>query len=419
MFCDGSVAGKLPAKSRQTKKLTNTSSFINIQDTNSVKILQHPEPITQLYDYKANCSEKKYVDAKNFNIFHIDSIIKEYLISQIRSLPVFEKELLALTQTLSSGDYSKQVLAKQKVTDLRRKIKDLETTFGLSLYILNTAKLLEDYRTAISSNNSRSFVCVNKETADTESAKRDEIITKYLLIARNYVEITNYNQVTKKMACPVCESSDMRRSGDEETIFVCMVCLTETQILDDTPSFKDTDRVNMCSRYTYSRKGHFMDAIKKHQGKQNVDPETIQNVVNILLNEMKFHNIGPENVNKRHLHMFLFEKGLSMYYEDLNLLYHIITGEPCPEISAYESQIYEDFEEQEAALNNVSALDVNDTRINSLNVYYKLYKLLQRRGHRCRKDDFYILKTKTKEDEHDEKMRKAWAMLGWKWIETF
>jgi len=54
-----------------------------------------------------------------------------------------------------------------------------------------------------------------------------------------------------------------------------------------------------------------------------------------------------------------------------------------------------------------------------LNVYYKLYKLLQRNGFNCHKDEFYILKTKAKEDEHDEKMKKAWRILGWDWIETF
>jgi hypothetical protein len=60
----------------------------------------------------------------------------------------------------------------------------------------------------------------------------------------------------------------------------------------------------------------------------------------------------------------------------------------------------------------------HNTGINSINVYYKLLKLLQHIGKPFKKSDFYILKTKTKEDEHDDKMKKAWNLLGWSWIET-
>lgn len=356
--------------------------------------------------------DKKVIDAINYNIFHIDSAIKEHLLQQKLWLPYLEKELSDLKNSASSKD-------KQRTAELRKKIKDIETNFDHYLYILNTEKILQDYKEIVSSQNARSFVCLDKDAAEDEILKRDDIINRYLLVARNYVEITNFVQPLKRMCCPNCKNTDMRRSNEEDTYFRCTVCAVEVQIVDDTISFKDIDRVNMCARYTYSRKGHFIDAIKKHQGKQNVDPEIMQNIVNILTKEMVFHNTDASTVQKRHLHMFLSEKGLNSYYDDINLIYHIITGKPCADISAYENQLLEDFDEQENVLDKVAALDENDQRVNSLNVYYKLYKLLQRLGYKCFKDDFYILKTKCKEDEHDEKMRKVWQILGWKWIETF
>ena len=59
----------------------------------------------------------------------------------------------------------------------------------------------------------------------------------------------------------------------------------------------------MCNRYTYSRKGHFIDAIKKHQGKQNTDKNIIKNVIEVLLKEMKLHNLTKTTVTKQHLYM--------------------------------------------------------------------------------------------------------------------
>jgi len=389
---------------------TSTKSYRNAKITKNKKLER---------DSSVNLKEKRTIDAREYNIFHIDSIIKEQLSSYISTLPELQKDLDNTTWILLNGDSKDQVMAKQQTFSLRRRIQDLESTIEILYYIFRTADIMEEYRKTMLSETSRSFVCLDRETAERDSAKRAELITRYINIAREYVDIENYKQNPEKMRCSTCFNTDMRRSGEEETIFVCTKCGTEVQILDETPSFKDTDRVNMCSRFTYSRKGHFIDAMKHHQGKQNIDPNVVNSVVEVLLKEMKFHNLTRSTVEKNHLYMFLSETSLSSHYDDLNLLYHNITGEPCPDISSYEVELLENFDEQERALDKVTVEDVNDTRSNSLNVYYKLYKLLQRLGHSCRKEDFYILKTKTKEDEHDEKMKKAWEHIGWKWIDTF
>lgn len=415
-FCSSAVQAKI-VKNGPIGKSTFVSK-VSQHHTNGVVKTSETVEKPSLADHPL---EKKYIDAKNLTIFHIDSAIKEYLSNQIKWLPHLESELKKLTDELSSHP-EEQNYYKQKIVELRKKIKDIETTSSLSLYILNSAPLIDEYRALTSTETARSFV-TSQPTKGTSvgDSKKEDIIIKYLLIARNYVELINYAQPVKRMSCPSCGNTDMRRSNDEDTAFKCVSCQTEVQIIDDTPSFKDTDRINMCSRYTYSRKGHFIDAIKKHQGKQNIDPDVVQSIVSVLSNEIKFHNLTPSTVKKSHIHMFLSEKGLRSHYEDTNLLYHIITGYPCPDISAYEPQLLEDFDEQESALDKVA---MGDTRVNSLNVYYKLYKLLQhiffvnRLVITFKNRDFYTLKTKAIEDEHDEKMRKAWNIIGWRWVET-
>ncbi len=361
------------------------------------------------------------INMKEFNVFHIDEIVRKKLEDRMEMLPFFEKDLrktLSRINNSKTKDLNIKFNVTQQLINLRRQIQDSQSTLELGLYIFKTHLTLEKIRKLLSTDASRSFV-TNKNFNVTTSHKKEELILQYVSVARLYVNIENYARKATILKCNACGSIDIRRSLEDDTCFLCVKCNAEIEILDDTPTFKDTDRINMANRYTYSRRAHFIEAMKKFQGKHNIDPEMLQIVVNILILEMNYHSLTPDNVNKDTLYMFLVEKKLNLYYDDINLLFHIITGEPCPEFGKDENILLECFEMQEKALEEITALDKNDTRINSINVYYKLYKLLQRLGYSYTKNDFYILKTKAKEDEHDEKMKKAWAKLGWEWKETF
>lgn len=362
---------------------------------------------------------KQTIDAKDYNIFHIDTKIQNMLKSNISTVPELEKDLQKTLKIMQNGnDPTQKILAKKQASLLRKRIQDLESTLELALYLLRTSDMLEEYRTLLRNAGEKSFVYI--EQTDSKDADRmNEITQQYMCIAQEYVDIINISQKPQKMACPACQSSRFTVSDEDDSIYICCYCYTEIEIIDDAPSFKDTDRVNMSSKYTYSRKGHFIEAKKRFQGNQNTDPEKIKAAVEVVRREMGLHNLIAEqgkkrSISKDHAYTFLSEQDLSSHYEDLNLIYHIITQEPCPDISMYDTILDELFDEQEEALDQVK----EDNRTNSLNVNYKLYKLLQKVGYPCRKDDFYILRTKAKEDEHDEKMKEAWDILGWEWIGT-
>lgn len=379
-------------------------------------------------------SKSSKISSKEINIFHIDSQIRGKLESKINNIPELYKDLKQLLWIVDNGENPiDQMLAKQKVSFLRKKIQDLETTLELGLYLFRTSSILDEYRSLISKSGPRSFISNQEDRSYGHiDIRKKELISQFLCIAQEYIEIDQEFSSLEKIKCSECGGLDFY-FDDEHFIYVCKNCRIEVEILNDSPSFKDTDRVNMSSRFSYSRKGHFIDAIRKFQGIQNIDPKKISKVVNAIREEMDLHCLTPETITKDHIYMFLSERRLSRHYEDLNLLYHIITREQCPNISDLEDVLLEDFDRLEEKLSEV----LEDERDNSLNVNYKLYKLLQRRGYPCRKDDFYILKTKTKEDEHDESMKLAWEKLRiedenrrkatkeqvegptWDWIPTF
>jgi hypothetical protein len=409
--------------SQKSDNLNKEISFIKNNDkeySNTDIIVQKKKKWGAVLDIEADVIPE-IIDASNNNIFHIDSKIRETLSRTISNIPILEKELkYTLWIVNEEEDPSQKIIAKKQADILRKKIQDLESTLELGLYIFKTADLIEKYRILTKTSKLSTFVKVQTKTQEDITIKMKDIANRYIYIAQMYIEIKNLSQYSKKMLCSFCKSKDFVLSADDDSIYICISCHNEQEILDDTPSFKDTDRVNMSSKYTYSRKGHFVDAKKRFQGTQNTDPKKIQSAAVIIKREMLQHNLIeiqnlPNSISKDHVYLFLSEQNLSNHYEDLNLLFYIITGVQCPEISEYEEILDELFDKQEWGLDQIKE---EDDRINSLNVNYKLYKLLQKVGYHCRKDDFHILKTPTKEDEHDEKMKMSWSILNWKWIPT-
>jgi hypothetical protein len=185
---------------------------------------------------------------------------------------------------------------------------------------------------------------------------------------------------------------------EDENIYICRNCGNVVELLDESPTFKDTDRVNLSYKYRYTKKGHFTDAIKRFQGKQNKAIPSF--VFKILEKEILDHNLTFQNISKGIIHEFLSDNHLTEFYEDLNLIYNMITKTPLPDISIYEKELSEMFDYEERVYEEVK----DPKRQNSQNVDFKLFKLLQLLNYPCSIDqDFFILKTESKLKEHDEK----------------
>jgi len=374
---------------------------------------------------RSNTSDTKpqIQDSINFNnndIIQVDSKIKQILMSRISTVPELMNSLNSvLWIATNSNDMSEQIRAEYEAEIIRSRIKDLENSFQLAYYILQTSDILEEYKTLSKQSKPKNFMTFSEEV-NPNRIRLDILEEKFMAIAQGYIQVDGYERKPQKMVCSVCGISLFKVSLTDDSIYICKNCGAEFEILDDSPSFKDTDRINMSAKYTYTREGHFRDSMKKFQGIQTVDSKKIKDIKGILLEEMKLHNLVNErnlvnSVTKDHLYDFLTNKKLNKYYEDVNLLFNMITGEACPNIQHLQESLLEDFAIQEEGYEHVR----DPERVNSLNVYYKLYKLLQRRGYPCRKSDFYILKTKAKENEHDETTKRAWEYLGWEWIPTW
>jgi Poxvirus Late Transcription Factor VLTF3 like. len=100
---------------------------------------------------------------------------------------------------------------------------------------------------------------------------------------------------------------------------------------------------------------------------------------------------------------------LTKYQDEVYSLLPLLTHKPRPSIQSYIPKILKLHDELEYAYTAVK----NPSRVNSLNVHFKLYKLLKL----CNKDfdmsDLCTLKTEQKFEEHEEKWREICGITGW------
>ena len=362
--------------------------------------------------YSKSESEKFQIDLDEYTISHVHQQISVLFKDKQKKLGSIRNEFDRALWIAKNGVHeTDQKIAHKKIVTLRRQIRDLEGSFEYALYLVKIYGIVQEYTKIASELNKTSFLGPRKNTSLIHKKNiADALVDEYLRTAREYVQIKNYIQNSKKLTCLSCNENKFQQTN--EINYCCLGCGEVQEIIDVTPTFRDSNRINMCSRYTYTRKGHFIDAMKRFQGRQNttIDPS----VYKILRNEIKAHGLTYESATMEHLYEFLESNRLSKHYGDINLIYSVITGNPAPDISEYEAELLEMFDETEEAYEKVK----DPGRINSLNVNFKLFKLLQRIGYPCKRDDFYILKTAVKWIEHENKWDEIRILKGWNYIPT-
>ncbi len=376
-------------------------SFISLE--NIVPTMEKTKP-TQSVPKKIESRIPSKID-ESYDILSIHQIILDLLEKNYGDIDKLESRLKKLEWIRdNTEDDIEKIDAKKEIFRIKKKIENTRNKKEIEAYKVKTKDLIESYKSIKSS--VKSFVYVDENPCEADQEKKN-IYNRYLIIARNYIQIDACKQKSKKLVCQECRGSDFDTIDDN--FYACRNCKICIQLMDDSHSYKDIDRLNLSSRYTYTKKGHFKEAIDKFQGLQNTNID--QKVYDTIRKEQKKYNIS--NLTKEHIRLFLSENGYSKHYEDSTLIYSTLTGTKSPDISMYETELLSKFEQAEAVYEKVKDPD----RTNSLNVYYKLMKLLQIVGYVCKIEDFDIMK-RDKITEHDETWEKICQYLGWPFIPT-
>lgn len=352
----------------------------------------------------------------DLNPLHIDEVIRNHLLQRQSSLDELEKQLEEVS-SVAAGSLSKPL------PSLNDKMIDVMMSFELGYYMYRTHDIISEYR-ELERKRHTSFVAEKQSKADAmkTARRKSELLFQYLEVADKFIDLTmfpgygDYFNAILDTTCSSCGAATLN-IVDENT-FVCS-CGAEVEQLDMSPLYTDGERLNSGYRFPYSCWGHFLDAMNNYEGveKLNVDDKKMEKI----LREMACQHITRDSLTKDQLYLILTENKMIDLYDHINNLHSRITGKPCPSISEHRTQLAKLFKELESVYPEVE----DEDRSNSRHVNFKLYKCLQFLGHRCYKDDFYMLRTAGKLEDHEEvwvrwvaKLQERYPKTGWKYIPT-
>ena len=190
--------------------------------------------------------------------------------------------------------------------------------------------------------------------------------------------------------------------------------------------YNDMNRINFNQKYKYEKRCHFRDTINQYQGLQHKNLKDSK-VITDIEDMIEKHGLANTNcdksdrisrysrVTKDHIRMFLSETKNPKYYEDLQLIYSLITGKKCPNIAKHVPSLYEDFDLLVEAFLDIPSI----VRKNFLNSHYVLRQLLRRYNHEIPEDDLSHLKTPTRKRQHDDIYQKCCEKLGWNFLPLY
>ena len=325
-------------------------------------------------------------------------------------------------------------LKKKFMMDEEKKIENY------NFYLVSSVQIIEDFIEIKKNIQKISFFRTHNNTINDNKRKIQDIIDRYIKMVNHYfpgkydhywkIEVDKF-QKRKKIKvncikeCPTC-NGDNDQFVIADNHIVCSFCGTVISTTNDNLiSFRDIERINIGSKYTYDRKTHFRECIKRFQGKQNVNipPKVFDDIIQQLVS----YQLIPDNyreqdkikifkdVKREHIQMILKDLGYSKYYEDIVYIYHKITGQEIPDITHLENNLMNDFD----ALLEMYDSTFKTDRKNFINNQYVLYQLLRKYKYNCRKEEFQFLKTNDRKYYHDVVCQQLFEMLGWKFNAVF
>lgn len=354
------------------------------------------------------------------DILSINAKIKRTFIEETNKLPHYQEKLLDLQQTDKKQTLSVRACRnlKRNISELEEKIETLISGQQLNFYIIETAHLVERYKKILSTPVKLSFM--GKPSRNNK--EKGVVISSYLDIAKKYTDIQMISP--KKSKTVICNNCPNKKLFDiiDNSIYICIPCGAQQEILLHTSSYKDIDRINISAKYTYDRKVHFRDCINQYQGKQNstIDPNVYIN----LFEQFRKHHllVGTkktpkeercQNITKEHIHLFLKELEYTKHYENVNLIHYQMTGNKPDNITHLEDKLLDDFDSLADLYDKKFKNKPGFDRKNFINTQYVLYQFLVRYRHPCKKEDFTILKTVDRKSFHDDVAKTCFEELSW------
>jgi hypothetical protein len=300
--------------------------------------------------------------------------------------------------------------------------------FRIDNFIAKTNHLIQRYMEILQTQ-------LSYEEREKYDQEKEELQRQYfnfaeeIITLRRWADIKVNQKPIVQTKCKFCHNNDPGKfEMDDSNKKFCLECSGQQETLETGVPYKDYDRSNTVSKFTYSRIIHFQECIKQYHGKQNckIPKEVFEKLeskfkaLNLLVDSDNTH-VKYSRITKEHILIFLKQLGYTNHYENANYIYYVLAGKRIDDIEYLEEQLIKDFKELSFLYDFIYGKDKPKElkRKSFMNVQYILFQLLRNRNHKCRIEDFSVLKTIEKKKFHDEVCSHLFDQLGWNFTPTF
>lgn len=374
------------------------------------------------------------------DILELNSKIQKFIQDKTISVENSKKALININ-ILLEGQFNLRVRMISKLQNLKDAILlEIEEIENLKYFQYDVDPLIEKYHCLNKQTMVIPFFNTNKKFLKEHMVKKEQVQKQFFEKIKEYNSLKNFefamnNHVfVPKSSPPPCKCGNKTEFIKDEDRAVCAICSVEQSLISNTSSFSDVGRVNMASKYTYNRKVHFRDCIIQYQGKQKTHiPEEIYTILECKLIEKKIiNNSNTDRIQKYEkvtraiildILKELESKDIKKFYDDIVLIHHTLTGQPCDNIEYLEDSLLDDFDKLTETYDNLyTNKEIEDDqtskilkRKNFINAQFVLYQLLRKHGHPCNEMDFLTLKTSERKRFHHTICKELFSILGWKY----
>lgn len=356
-------------------------------------------------------------------------------------------DILQLDQNIQSGfepttnekevDLTDIQISKQlqQKLDEQRILNEVDPETVKHFYLLDTVEIIQAYKQTLQTPIKINFLD-NTQQIDEEPSDKQQLVSQYIekikdynLLNGNYTKVDpSLNLSLKNKRCSYCKSTQLTESIEFTGIIICLNCGTQETTMNLANSIRlthnDAKRVNICSKYSYDKKSHFLNCINQYQGKHKsgIEQETLEQIekeiekYNLVDNTKRNRKAKYRNVTKEHIFLFVKELKLTKCYGDINLIHHLVTGHPLNDISQLTDKLLQDFDQ---FVQMHHKLFPNEVERKNFNYQQLLYQLLLRHKYPCNPTEFNFLKTIDRKYYHDEICQTIFENLGWNYSSLF
>lgn len=366
--------------------------------------------------FKPKTNKKIKVEKKS--IMTLDKKHNE-IISSIHNnenqIPKLKKQIKRLESKLKTlNDIDKIMDAKDKIQDLKQQIKEYKRE-KTSYYLDNSKHIFnyfEDKKNIINDNNKKKIVnnFFFKNKKPDENASKPENHTKqYLMnVSDEFIDVNEF--IVNHSNCQYCSGELVLI--EHEGHFICKSCFAHTPFVSDNekPSYKEPPKE--VSSYAYKRINHFREILAQFQAKEStkIDKEILDNIKQ----QIKKERITLEQLTTDKTKQILKNLGYNKYYEHIPFIKEKLGIKPPILSIRLENKLCSLFME----IQRPYAKFCPDDRVNFLNYYFVLYKLLELLGEDEYLCHLYMLKDPVKRMEQDEIWKLICEELNWEFIPT-